>query len=258
MKKLFIFSLATTCILFSVLSREVQAEAPADTVKISKNFIKFNITSAFLKNYSLQYERVITRGISMAVTYKIMPESGIPYADNIIKLADITDLKTQDLINGIRTGNFTLTPEIRFYTGKKKYGRGFYFALFYTYGHYTFNNARISYETDLGNDAILNTSGNVTTHSGGFMTGVQCALGKHVCIDWWILGTHLGVSSGEVTSLSSIPLTAADQNNIKDNINSIDIPMFKQTTEVTATKATMKFDGPWAGIRAGLSLGIKF
>jgi hypothetical protein len=258
MKKLFILSLAITCVLLSVVAPEVRAETPADTVKISKNFIKFNITSALLKNYSFQYERVLSRGISMAVTFKIMPESGIPYADNIIKWADVTDVKTQDLINGINTGNFTLTPEIRFYTGKKKYGRGFYFALFYNYGHYTFNNALISYETDLGNDAILNTSGNVSSHSGGFMLGAQCALGRHVCLDWWILGPHIGVSSGDITGLSSIPLTTVDQNNIKDDLNDIDIPMFKQTVDVTANKATMKFDGPWAGIRAGLSVGIKF
>ena len=290
MKKLLILSLFITCTLIVISAQEItpadsvrissdttkvtadtlkisadtvivsaeKVKVSGDAVKIRKNFIKFNLTSALLKNYSLQYERVLTRTISLAVSFRIMPEGGIPYSDNIIKWFDITDPETQDIIQTTNIGNYAITPEIRFYTGKKRYGNGFYFALFYRYGNYTFNNALIPYETDLGDDVTLNTSGNATSHTGGFMMGAQWALGKHICLDWWILGPHFGVSSGDVISLSSGPLSEIDQQDIADNINSIDIPMFEQTVTTTPDKVSMIFDGPWAGIRAGLSIGVKF
>ena len=279
MKKLLIFSLFITCTISAVSAQEVpvvtttdSVKIPADTlkisadtvkvtadaVKISKNFIKFNITSALIKNYSLQYERVLSRGVSIAVTFRMMPESGIPYTDNIFRWFDITDPETQDIIENTIIGNYAITPEIRFYSGKKKYGNGFYFALFYRYGQYTVNNALLPYDTDLGDQVTLNTSGNVSSHTGGFMLGAQWALGKHICLDWWIIGPHFGVSSGDMISLSSSPLSEVDQQDIADNLNGIDIPMFKQTVNVTADKVSMIFDGPWAGIRAGLSIGVKF
>jgi hypothetical protein len=79
-----------------------------------------------------------------------------------------------------------------------------------------------------------------------------------MCLDWWILGPHFGVSSGNVIGLSSIPLTEEEQQSIEDEVNDIDIPMLKQTIDVSADKVTLDFSGPWAGIRAGLSFGIKF
>jgi hypothetical protein len=293
MKKLFILSLFVTCTLSSAGAQEISAVSPADSakvsgdtlkmpadtlkmpadtvkttadtqkvpadkVKISKNFIKFNITSAIIKNYSLQYERVLSRGVSMALSFRMMPESGIPYTDKIFKWFDITDPETQVIINNTIVGNYAITPEIRFYTGKKKYGNGFYFALFYRYGHYTVKNALIPYDTDGGDQVTLTTSGNVSAHTGGFMLGAQWALGRHICLDWWILGPQFGVSSGDMISMSSGPLSPVDQQDIADNLNSIDIPMFDQTVNVTSDKVSMVFDGPWAGIRAALSLGVKF
>ena len=71
-------------------------------------------------------------------------------------------------------------------------------------------------------------------------------------------GPQFGVSSGDMISISSGPLSDVDQQNIADNLNSIDIPMFNQTVNVTSDKVSMVFDGPWAGIRAALSLGVKF
>jgi hypothetical protein len=37
-----------------------------------------------------------------------------------------------------------------------------------------------------------------------------------------------------------------------------DIPMVKKTVNVTANKVALIFDGPWAGLRAGISIGISF
>ncbi len=42
------------------------------------NFIKVNLTSLPMMNFSLQYERVFTKRISGAVSFSLMPEKNIP------------------------------------------------------------------------------------------------------------------------------------------------------------------------------------
>lgn len=260
MKKLLALSLLITFTISVVRAQEVPEVAPDNMVKISKNLIKFNLTSALIKNYSLQYERVLSRSISTAVSFKMMPESVIPYTDYIYKWAGDIDAETKNTIENLNIGNYTITPEIRFYTGKKRYGTGFYTSLFYRYGHFTASNAIVTFNQDdpLADPTTMTMSGSMTSHTGGFMLGAQWGLGKHMCLDWWILGPHFGVSKGSVIGLSSIPLTEEDQQSIEDEVNGLDIPMLKQTIDVTADKVTLDFSGPWAGIRAGLSFGIKF
>jgi len=258
MKKTFFFTLLILCTLSVPTIHALFPVPPGDTVTVSKNLIKFNITSALIRNYSLQYERILSRSVSAGVTVRVMPVSGIPYADNLIRWFDVTDPEAQDIIETVNVGNFTITPELRFYTGKKRYGRGFYFALYYRYGQYTFDNAFLPYDTEAGNEIKFNTTGNASSHTGGFMVCAQWALGKHMCLDWWILGPHFGVSKGDILALPSAPLSREDQQNIKDDLNDIDIPMFEQTVNVTSDKVSMVFDGPWGGIRAGLSLGVRF
>ncbi len=41
-------------------------------------------------------------------------------------------------------------------------------------------------------------------------------------------------------------------------LENIDIPLTNKTVIVTANNVAMKLDGPWAGLRAGISLGFKF
>jgi len=230
----------------------------ADVMDISYNFIKFNLTSALIKNFSLQYERVLSRNFTTAISFKMMPESNLPFTDLIISLSDVDDPEAEDVIENLHTSNFTVTPEVRFYTGKKKYGRGFYFSLFYRYGRFDIKGADVSFEDDAGDDIELNISGNVSSHTGGLMIGAQWGLGEHMCLDWWILGPHFGVSSGDITGLSSVPLSEEEQQEVEDELNDIDIPMFSQTVNVTSDKTTMSFNGPWGGLRMGLSIGIRF
>lgn len=258
MKKLIILSLLIACSQSAVSTQDTLGIATSDTIVNSKNFIKLNITSLLIKNYSLQYERILSKNISIALNFRIMPETTIPYTDNIFRWFDITDPDDQEMIENLLMSNYAITPEMRFYTGKKRYGNGFYISLFYQYGNYSVKNVLRKYEPDMGGEAIMNTTGDVTSHTGGFMLGAQWALGKHICLDWWILGPHFGVSSGNVLGLPSTPLTEGDQQRIEDELNDIDIPMFEQTVNVTSDKVTMIFDGPWGGIRAGLSIGVRF
>jgi hypothetical protein len=38
----------------------------------------------------------------------------------------------------------------------------------------------------------------------------------------------------------------------------IDISLTDKTVNVTSNSASLKFDGPWAGLRTGLSIGVRF
>ena len=107
MKKLLILSLFFACTL-SVLTAQ---ETPAGTLdsqettaniqtifsepqndytiddKPSMNFIKVDLTSLPIKNFSLQYERVLSKRVSAAVSFSLMPERHIPFVDMVIKTA---------------------------------------------------------------------------------------------------------------------------------------------------------------------------
>ncbi|MGB8358000.1 MAG: DUF3575 domain-containing protein [Bacteroidales bacterium] len=259
MKKLLIFALFIICML-SVVNGQ---ETPVATPDISKNIIKLNLTSLPLKNFSLQYERVLTKSISGALTFSMMPETNMPnfIANEGIKLArdnGSIDAETESLIRNVLVSSYSITPEIRFYPGHKKYGTGFYIALFYQYGHYEASNLPIPFTNDLEEDIKIITTGKVTSHTGGFMLGHQWSLGRHMCLDWQMFGPHFGISSGDIVGLPTSPLSSGDQAKFEDEVNDINIPMLKPTIDATADKVKMTFDGPWGGIRFALAFGVKF
>jgi hypothetical protein len=153
--------------------------------------------------------------------------------------------------------NFAITPEVRFYLSKKGYGHGFYLAPFYRFAKYKTSTLSFDYE-GASTSGTINLSGDLTTHTGGLLIGSQWTLGKHVCLDWWIFGPHYGSGSGEFTGTSSQPLTTDEQNDLRQKLEDLDIPLTDKTINVNANGASMKLDGPWAWIRTGLSLGVRF
>jgi hypothetical protein len=233
-------------------------KAAVGSEKIPMNMVKVNLSSLFLKTYSMQYERVLSRTVSVALSGGYTPETNLPYTDQIIKWSGATEPEEIKLIETVRVTNLTITPEIRFYTGKKRYGSGFYTSIFYRYGQHSFNNALIDFEGESGEQGTLDCFGDATSHTGGFTIGAQWSLGKHVCLEWSIIGLHFGISSGNFEALSSLPLSEQDQQDIEQRLNDIEIPMFEQQVTVTSSGAKMIFDGPWGGLRGSLSLGVKF
>jgi len=282
MKKLLIFSLFLACTL-SVLKAQETPAGTLDSQKFtadiqttssdqendytiddrpSKNFIKINLTSLPIKNFSLQYERVITKRISAAASFSMMPERNIPSVNLLVKginmIVDELDAESEDIIRNVLISSYAVTPEVRFYLGKKGYSTGFYLSLFYRYGHFEASNIAIPYTNDLEEDITINTGGTITSHTGGFLMGCQWALGKHMCLDWQMFGPHYGVSSGDFRGVPSSPFSAQDQTDIEGEFMKIDSPMLEQTVDATADEVKMLMDGPWAGIRFAVSLGVKF
>ena len=77
-------------------------------------------------------------------------------------------------------------------------------------------------------------------------------------LDIWIFGPHYGSGKGNFSGASSRLLSKDEQNGLRDQLNSIDIPLTDKTVSVNANGASLQLDGPWGGIRGGISLGFKF
>jgi hypothetical protein len=228
-------------------------------VKQQMNLFKVNLTAIPIRNYSFQFERVLTKKLSVALSYKTMPSGNIPFKNSIISMSD-DDPDVEDMLNKLTLSHTAFTPEVRWYVGKKGYGRGFYIAPFYRYAKFNASNLSVSYEeggpTPTENTITLEGSNSANTF--GVMFGAQWALSKHLVLDWWILGPHVGNSSGELIGNSSSPMSTEAQNEIRDALESIDIPFIEKTVTVTSNRASVAFDGLWGGLRAGISFGFKF
>ncbi len=222
-----------------------------------RNLVKINLTSLALKTYSVQYERVLNKTISISGSFRTMPSSGIPFKGSILKAIGDDD-EAKNILETLKLANFAFTPEVRFYVGRNGYGRGFYLALFYRYAKFTANDLLLTYDGSSGTEQHLNMSGELTTNTGGFMLGSQWLIGKRMCLDWWILGPHYGSGKGIFSGASVQPLTQDDQDDLRGDLEGLDIPLIEKTVSVNAQEASLKLQGPWAGVRAGISLGFRF
>ncbi len=225
--------------------------------KPKMNLVKVNLTSIPIRNYLFQYERVLSKSISLAISYGTIPEGNIPLKKQILKFAD-NDEETERIFNSFMLTSYSVTPEIRFYTGKKGYGRGFYLAPFYRNAGYEGSNFLIDFDDEFGNNQTIDLSGKIKSNTFGILIGAQWSLSKHLVLDWWILGPHYGTGKGSFDGVSSRPLSQSEQQDLRQSLEDIDIPMVDKTINVTSNGATMDLDGFWGGLRAGISFGFKF
>ena len=262
MKKLLFLTVLFFSAIFTLNAQDVPA-ASETTQQPKMNFVKLNITSVFLKNYAIQYERVLTKRISVGLSFRIMPSSTLPFKSSIINAMDNPDQQAVNAIESLKLDNMAITPEVRFYLGKKGYGRGFYIAPFYRFAKYGADNLEVTFEDNSSGTPVDRTvvmSGDLKTHTGGLLFGVQWALGKYVSLDWWILGPSFGVSSGSLLGLSNTVIPEDGKTEIRNTINDIEIPMVEKSVSFSNDSKSVMVDltGPWAGIRSGIVFGFKF
>lgn len=225
-------------------------------LKPSKDYLKINLTALVFKNYSFQYERSVSRHVSLALGLRTMPSSSLPFKNSLIDANNNPD--TKQAIEALRLKNFAATPEIRFYLSAKGFGRGFYMAPFYRYASFTASNMKFDYTNSSNTQSSIFLGGKLTANTAGILFGSQRAIGKFLCLDIWIFGPHYGSGNGNFSGIASTALTSAEQDEIRRSLNDLDIPLTKKTVTVNSSGASLKLDGPWGGIRAGLSLGVRF
>ncbi len=221
---------------------------------IKKNIIKTNLPALAYKNLNLQYERVLTKRSSILLGVGYIPSGSVPFKSNLENYVSEED---HHYFNQAQLGYFSLTPEYRVYLGKG-YGKGFYFSPYYRYSKFTFEKVNIAFENDLGADENLDLEGDISAHSFGVMLGVSFNLSKNLVLDWWIVGGHYGNSSGNAIGRTNFTLSSTEQQRVQEELENIDLPLIDEKITVNSNGGTMKFDGEWAGLRSGISLGFRF
>lgn len=216
-----------------------------------KSLLKVNLLSLPLRNFSLAYEYKIGRKVTAGLGVRVMPKGGLPLQSAISNAIDNPDAERQ--LDNFKTGNVAFTPEVRFYMGKQAM-RGFYLAPFARISSYT---AEMPFEFDVNNTTqTMPLSGKLNTFTGGLLIGAQWKLGGKVYLDWWMLGPQYGSSNGLLDGKRA--LNSQEQQELRNQLQDIEIPFAETTTTVDSNGARLDIKGPWAGLRAGLCLGVRF
>lgn len=228
------------------------------TTQKQENLVKLNLAGLVFKNFNLQYEHTLSRKFSLALAISIMPSRGIPLKNSIISSLDVTDTDVKNTIEKLNISSFSIAPEVRFYVGKKGYGKGLYLAPYVKYTSLKTTNMVFTYQNILNVSSSIELSGNFNTIAGGLQVGAQWMLGKHICVDWWIIGAHYGSGNGNYTGITSKMLGPEEQADLKKQLDDVNLPIISKTVTVSTNGATVQLNGPWASFRTGLCIGYRF
>jgi hypothetical protein len=269
MKRITIHVLILLCILtISIIRLNAQTDSiPSDSTALlqydtlnpgSYNMIKINLFALPLQTFTLQYERVINKFLSASLTVRYMPHATVPFKNLIYNMSGGNDPDFKEILDNMLISNYAITPELRFYLGKKGYGRGFYLAPAYRYAHFTIDKLEYSYINSEDQESFINLSGKMTANYGGFIIGAQWLLGKHLILDWWIFAPFLGAEKTDLSGRTTEPISEEDQDILRQDLEDIDIPYTTTTVSVHEYGASLQLHGLLAGVSSGLAIGVRF
>ncbi|MEP7372805.1 MAG: DUF3575 domain-containing protein [Chitinophagaceae bacterium] len=239
-----------------------RAQDPLTSVKPGKNIFKTNLSAAALSHYSFQYERVTNKKQSFAMGFGFSPGVDLPFKKD---LADKFG-GNADAARAIETTRFTkitITPEYRFYVGKKQAPEGFYIAPFARYVYMDLSQD-YTFTPSTGTLHLAHIDGKLGGVGGGLLIGAQWLLGKQkrVSIDWWIAGAFVGAfTEGRFhgTDPKMNELEADDRAKLENDIESVDIPLWDVDATIGDLFIDAKLKGTFYGARVmGICIGIRF
>ena len=219
--------------------------------KIDKNLAKINLIGFSING---QYERILSKRISVALSYKVLPNGKFLFRG----LIPTTDPRARESLDNLMVSNSAITPEVRFYLGKKGYGQGFYLAPFFRSAKFGGKGLGIDFTLDSGQPATFTMEGNIKSNTFGLLIGAQWKLGKNFWLDWQILGPHYGSAKGIIRGTSNLSLSLTERTSLENALKDITVPFINQDVRVSPNKAIVDLKGPWAGLRTAISLGIDF
>ncbi|HUX83917.1 MAG TPA: DUF3575 domain-containing protein [Chitinophagaceae bacterium] len=236
-----------------------------------ENIVKINLSSLALNNYSFQYERKLSHKISFGLGFRFMPQGALPFHNSINSIINKNqssgsgnnnnnnDSSFKNAVTNSRMSDWAVTAEVRFYFGKKGFGRNFYVAPYVRYTQFSLN---IPYTfTDQNNQPHnMNLQGNLTGFGAGLMLGKSFMIKKIVVLDIWILGPMIGPGRVNVNATADLSqLSDQDKQTLKDNIQNVGIPTWTLTANVSNTGVQATGNGALIGVRGlGFNVGIAF
>ena len=217
-----------------------------------KNMGKINLSAFAFKGFGLQYERQVGRRITVALGYGKIPTSTIPFKSYIETQINNPDVKVGDF----RLGTSILTPEVRYYFGKKGAFHGFYVAPYARIGTYNIDGpVQYTSSTNTKRSAVFDGKLHATT--GGLMLGSSFQLSNKLYLDWWIIGAGIGGANGNLATITA--LSKDEQTSLQNSLNSLNVPFTRIQSQVNDNGATITTTGTMAGVRGlGFNLGFRF
>ncbi|ERJ57484.1 DUF3575 domain-containing protein [Sphingobacterium paucimobilis] len=232
-----------------------------------KNMVKLNVLPLISGKFAFEYERMIKERITVGGTVSFRPSKGLPFLSTIRDVVDNDDLN--EFLDGFKSGNFSITPEARFYTSKRGPFRGFYVAPYLKYANYSLK-APLNYDLELSaggqtlkESGSIPVKGNLNAYTAGFSIGFNFRLMDNLHLDWRLIGPGYGFAKGTLSGQKK--LSADEQQQVRQELDDIkdalsDLPVsVKMNYEVHGEGVDVKVsNSPWAGIRSGLSIGYRF
>lgn len=235
-----------------------------EPVKSPKHVIKLNLSQLALTNISLQYEFAFHKNFSAALGGSYLLPRNIPSQF-------FTPSSNGSGYQLPKFGGWSVTPEIRFYPGKKvkhQAPHGFYLAPYFRYSKYNLNSDYVNIDSASGDRQDYKVKASYSGFTAGLMIGSQWIIGKHFSIDWWIIGGGYGKAKFKINAEStdgSLNMSPQEQDDLKRDIrdNIEELGSFgngEVTVETTPNSATATVKGlPMTSIRGfGLTLGFAF
>ena len=239
--------------IFLLLNQLVFAqEIKLDSItKMDKNLAKINLIGFSINGL---YERFLSKRISVALSFRLLPNGKFLFR----ALIPTTDPQARASLDNLVVSNSAITPEVRFYLGKKGFGQGFYLAPFFRSAKFGGKGLGIDFTLDSGQPATFNMEGNIKSNTFGLLIGAQWKLGKNFWLDWQILGPHYGSAKGIIKGTTNLSLSPTERTSLENALKDITVPFIKQNVTVSPNEAMVDLKGPWAGLRTGISLGFSF
>lgn len=234
---------------------------PVDDTRENKNLVKINFVPLIWKTGSINYERKLSDKWTAGITANYRPESKVPFKSY---LQDLFGDKNKNYLDNafdidkLSYGNWSLSPEFKFYPGKSGAFKGFYIASFFKY-----ENVNIQYDYYLNwdyNGLNFNTDlpldGNLNSFTGGIYIGIQWKLSTNWYLDWQIIGGNYGSGKLEISAKQN--LTQEQQKEIREFAQDLQEEMNQIKYDVNDQGAKIWGTIPWAGLRTGVSIGYSF
>ncbi|WP_298715143.1 DUF3575 domain-containing protein [Chitinophaga sp.] len=230
------------------------------------NIVKTNLSSLALNNYSLTYERLLTRKISASLGYRYMPKSALTKSMlgetvmDYVKEDGDDDLQNQ--LDKLQMSGGALTAEFRFYTGRRPGAKGFYAGIYGRYSNFKYDYP-YDYEKPDQTTTLVPLKGNSSGFGGGVVMGGQFMIAKRVVVDLYIIGAHYGKMTGKVDGITDLSdLDEQERTDLKNELEDlVDLGGSEKniTAEVRDDGIRADIRMPFLGVRGlGLTVGFAF
>lgn len=256
----------TFLLLFLMLSTGLVAQQD----RSKDNILKLHATALALRNYGLQYERSISPKKSVLISLRTMSKGPIP----LLGLAKsyVDHQQTYGDLQQVQVSGYAITPEFRFYLNRREVpNSGFYLAPFMAYNQYQLSVEDFKFTvnesvpagypaggTVYSVEKFADLDGKIRGTTGGLLIGMQWNLGSTLYLDWSMLGLSYGASKGELHVKSNQNLNPEAQAALQERLDEFTVDGFSLKTDVHSTGADARLSGPWANLRMGLSIGLRF